>query len=239
MARSMTSMLKLAIGIAFAVVALAFSNFEVATAYLCQGQGAAANSPRIGVSRHGTLYFSAQIDDQTAGRFVVLARNPPIPIARIRINSGGGDVAAAQRMTDAIKPLAGIPMEVPSIGTCQSACVELLAHAPGPLQIAPEATVMFHAQASRIGLATCGPCGLNNRIMVWLSMHVPVWNRNRRRMLPWANSLSEKLPVLFSLCRTNPLDTQHGMTLTGAELNGLRDGSIQPVSLVSKCTQFR
>ncbi len=50
MARSMTSMLKLAIGIAFAVVALAFSNFEVATAYLCQGQGAAVNSPRIGVS---------------------------------------------------------------------------------------------------------------------------------------------------------------------------------------------
>lgn len=77
MARSMTSMLKLAIGIAFAVVALAFSNFEVATAYLCQGQGAAVNSPRIGVSRHGTLYFSAQIHDQTAGRFVVLARIRP------------------------------------------------------------------------------------------------------------------------------------------------------------------
>lgn len=232
----MISMLELAIGIAFAVLALAFSNFEVATAYLCQGQGTAGNPPRIGVSRHGTLYFSAQIDDQTAGRFVALARNPPIPIARIHINKGG-DVAAARLMTDAIKPLAGIPMEVPSIRTCQSACVELLAHAPGPLQIAHEATIMFHAEASRIGLATCGPCGLSNRIMVCLSMHVPIWNRDRRRMLPWANSLSEKLPVLFSLCRINPLDTQNGMTVTGAELNGLRDGSVQPTSLVSRCPQ--
>ncbi len=158
-----------------------------------------------------------------------------MPIARVRINSGGGDVAAAQRMTDAIRPLVGIPMELPSIGTCQSACVELLAHAPGPLRIAPEATIMFHAQASRIGLATCGPCGLNNRITVWLSMHVPVWNRNRRRMLPWARLLSDKLPVLFSLCRTNPLDTQRGMTLTGAELNGLRDGSIPSNRLLGKC----
>ena len=234
-ARPLRSMLKLVAGVPLALGALAFSTFEVSTAYLCQGQAAAGNPPRIGVSMHGTLYFSAQIDDRTASEFVVLAENPPKPIARVRINSGGGDVAAAQRMTEAIKPLVGIPMELPNIGTCQSACVDLLAHAPGPLRIAPEATIMFHAQASRIGLATCGPCGLNNRIMVWLSMHVPIWNRHRRRMLPWAGLLSDKLPVLFSLCRVNPLDTQTGMTLTGAELNGLRDRSIQPGQLLGRC----
>lgn len=138
-------------------------------------------------------------------------------------------------MSDAIRPLVGIPMEVPSIGTCQSACVELLANAPGPIRIAPEATIMFHAKATRIGLATCGLCGMNNRVIVWLSMHVPIWNRNRRAMLPWAQSLSAKLPILFGLCRVNPLDTQAGMTLTGAQLNGLREGTIQPESLRSVC----
>ena len=94
---------------------------------------------------------------------------------------------------------------------------------------------MFHAKATRIGLATCGLCGVNNRVIVWLSMNVPMWNHNRRAMLPWAKSLSDKLPILFSLCRINPLDTHEGMTLTGAQLNGLREGTLQPKDLRSAC----
>ena len=150
--RRLRSMLLSVTGIIPAVAALAFSAFEISTAYLCRRRGAAGNSPRIGVSLHGLPYFSAQIDDRMADAFVALAKHSSMPIARIRINSGGGDVAAVRRMTDAIKPLVGVPMELPTIGTCRSACVsacvELLAHAPGPLRIAPEATVMFHAQAS-------------------------------------------------------------------------------------------
>lgn len=45
---------------------LALSWFSIATTLRCESQAGAGNPPRIGVSLHGTLYFSAQIDDQMA-----------------------------------------------------------------------------------------------------------------------------------------------------------------------------
>ena len=68
--------------------------------------------------------------------------------------------------------------------TCQSACVGLLALAPGTISVAPTATLMFHSAAQRVGLGTRGPCGWLNEVTIrigrWLQPSTP-------EMLPWAS----------------------------------------------------
>jgi hypothetical protein len=111
---------------------------------------------------------------------------------------------------------------------------------------------MFHSEAYRTGLAERGFCGVANVMTVWATPVVLWLGRQilwlRRHigwesppmdsppiMLDWAARLSARLPTLFDLCPVNPLRTQSGMTLTGAELAGLRDGSLPPSALTAKC----
>ena len=56
-----------------------------------------------------------------------------------------------------------------------------------------------------------------------------------RLMAGPAALLSPALPALFLLCRVHPLDSEAGMTLTGAQLNGLRAGTTALADLVGLC----
>jgi len=56
------------------------------------------------------------------------------------------------------------------------------------------------------------------------------------RSVTWKSQvLSPELPKLFALCRANPLDTDTGMFLTGADISDLREGKIRPADLVGRC----
>lgn len=59
----------------------------------------------------------------------------------------------------------------------------------------------------------------------------------RHVMADWADKLSPRLNELMALCKVNPLDTYTGVTLSGAEFNGLIDGSIAPTVLTGACPE--
>jgi hypothetical protein len=152
-------------------------------------------------------------------------------IKEVRITSYGGVLNAAINLASVIAPLGPIPIKVTE--TCQSACIGFLAMTPGPKQIDPSAVLMFHASAT-----IASPQKNTPRCWCWTSidnLFASLVHDGANVMLPWAKKLDEQLPILFSLCPHNPLDTNTGMYLTGQEYNELHDGLIMPNTLRSKC----
>ena len=180
----------------------------------------------------GTLQIAGGIDGAMMAAVAKALDDAKAPVRRVQLASPGGQEAAMEELAQLLVPLHATT-EVPEGKTCQSACVGLLALSSGPVIVAPTATLIFHSGARRVGLAGSGICGCLNRVTVWLGGHVipdttPV-------MLPWAQALNDKLPALFAACEQDPLRTPDGMTLSGAELNGLRDGTIPPEALLRHC----
>jgi len=153
-------------------------------------------------------------------------------IKRIQITSYGGVTNSADDLVFAVARLGAVPIEVPL--TCQSACIDFLAKTRGPKIIAPSALLMFHS-----GARSSGPKRHDLRCFgsTISDFFANLDSGTRHEMLPWAAALNDKLPGLFSLCPTHPLDTQSGMFLTGQEYNDLREGRIKAESLIVKCPQ--
>lgn len=203
-------------------------------------QAGGSDTAGIGVDGSGVLHFRAAIDAVTAAKFLQEVNRHEGSIRLVSISSGGGMKDQADRMTDILKRrLAGVPIEVPNDATCQSGCIELISAHFGPLRIGPGATLMFHSEAARVGLANCGLCGLLNDAAVSISMMVPKRSTDQRLMATWANDMSPKLVELLNLCKLDPLRTTGGMTITGADFLALQAGEISPSSLVLKCPKSR
>ena len=223
---------------AFLAACLAWSGGAV----LC----AAPGSYRPGsasIENDGTLRIVGGIDQQLAGLVRDTLAQAQHPVTRVTLNSYGGQTRAMQEIA-AMLGTTGALVEVPAGATCQSACVGLLANAPGPVMVAPTATLMFHAERLRFGLASQGPCGWMNVTAVWISKALAKvgalfamlqGQKVTPVMQPWAQQLSPGLPKLFALCPTDPLETDRGIVLTGADLDGLRKGNASPEALVDRC----
>lgn len=253
--------------IAGRVVAVAGLMLAVALLSYAAGGVVCANpvttpAPVVKMVGPGSLGITGGIDKRMVAALKSTLASAHAPIRRILLNSFGGDTDQMTQIAAILLPFHATT-EVPDHATCQSACVGLLAHASGPVVVAPTAKLMFHSAAIRFGLASHGPCGLINNITVsidlggrWLAataldiareLLVPIASYFRwdsvvsflspaePAMLPWARRLTPQLPILFELCKHNPLRTTRGMFLTGAEFNGLRDGTIAPARLVPRC----
>jgi hypothetical protein len=190
-------------------------------------------APRVERVDTGTVVFDATIDPQSASTLIDILHNSRLHITKLVLNSAGGFAPDSERIFEAVKHLAGLRIWVPAHATCQSACIRILAASPDTVDVDPTATLMFHAAVDRVSLSDCKICVLNNRLIVWASMRLP-WH-DHRAMLPWATTLSAKLPELFSMCSIHPLDTPQGITVTGAEFAGLRNGGILPGALTQHC----
>lgn len=154
-------------------------------------------------------------------------------VRRVYLDSVGGQVVAMRQVVRVIAPLHA-QVIVPDGATCQSACVGILA-AADTVKIASDATLMFHADVSQIGPSNAGICGCINRAAALLSLAYRKWRGRQPVMLSWARQLSGRLPELFAACPVNPLGTLEGITLSGAQFNGLRDGLLTPKDLVQRC----
>ncbi len=191
---------------------------------------AASPNPSSGarLADDGTLTISGAIDPAMIDNIRNALVSATRPIRAIAINSPGGLVDLLPPIEALLQPL-HVPVEVPSGAACQSACVGLLAASAQGIVIAPTATLMFHSEAKQYG-STAGPlCGCVANALWWLSIR---FRFSEPVMMPWARELSESLPVVFGLCKRNPLYTRRGITISGAEFNGLRDGSISPSMLL-------
>lgn len=195
------------------------------------------------IDSDGTLRIVGFIDEQLARSVRDALAQATIPVTRVTLNSRGGQSEAMQEIARTLKTTQAV-LEVPAGATCQSACVGLLAKAPGQIVIAPNATLMFHAERSRVGLADQGPCGWLNAIGVWIQrILAPIddWfaqlqGRDTTPVMQlWAQQLSPELPKVFALCPTNPLETDQGIFLTGSDVNSLREGEVKPEDLIKRC----
>ena len=202
-------------------------------AWYCSRQHA-EGIPYLAKVVNGVLLIQEGIDSKLAMMVEVAIHSTRDPIQRIKINSGGGQEKPKDQISAALADLGAIPIEVPPGTICYSACVAILVHAKGSIDIAPSATLMFHSSATRIGLSGSGFCGCLNKVSVWLSSFTTPESQ-RRVMLPWAEALSPKLPLLFGMCAVYPLDSANGMFLKGSELSGLKEGQIRAEDLVSRC----
>ena len=191
----------------------------------------------------GTLRIVGGIDQQLASLVRDTLSQAQHPVTHVTLNSYGGQTNAMQEIAAMLRTT-GALVEVPAGATCQSACVGLLANAPGPIVVAPTATLMFHAERLRFGLASQGPCGWMNVSAVWISRALAELGAlfamlQGQKVTPimqsWAQRLSPELPRLFALCPTDPLETDRGMFLTGADLDALRKGNASPEALVGRC----
>jgi len=187
--------------------------------------------PTAKIDADGTLRLAGSINATLVAAARKAIGQAGSPVRKVDLDSYGGFDASMYQLADLLRSLDTV-IEVGPGETCQSACVGLLALAPGTISVAPTATLMFHSAAQRVGLGTRGPCGWLNEVTIrigrWLQPSTP-------EMLPWAERLSDTLPKLFNACRRNPLTTMGGMVLTGGEFNGLRDGTVHPEDLTGRC----
>ena len=194
------------------------------------GTSASAAPTTAHVEGDGTLTIKGGIDDKLVVAVRKALGEGTQPIQRISIDSFGGVERSMDELARILFPL-HVETEIPEGAICESACIGLLTKASGPVVVKPTAILMFHSAAWRFGLAEHGFCGSLNRVLVATS-------RPSRDMLPWARQLSDKLPVVFALCGRNPLDTDKGMMLTGAEFNGLQQGTVSPEQLLNRCPEW-
>lgn len=195
---------------------------------------ARAAPPYVVRVRDKTLYIQGTIDEVLANMVETTVHTSKEPITQIKLISQGGQEVARSRISSYLADLKDVPLEIPDRAICWSACIGILANAPGPVKVSAAATLLFHAGIKRVGLASSGFCGCLNRLFVWFS---PLTSSEgeRRVMLPWATTINDKLPSLFKLCKKYPLDSEEGMLLTGAELDKLKAGKIEPEALVDHC----
>jgi hypothetical protein len=187
--------------------------------------------PTAKIDADGTLRLAGSINATLVAAARKAIGQAGSPVRKVDLDSYGGFDANMYQLADLLRSLDTV-IEVGPGETCQSACVGLLAFAPGTISVAPTATLMFHSAARRVGLGTGGPCGWLNEVTVWIGRW---FQPSTPEMLPWAERLSDTLPKLFDACRRNPLTTPGGMVLTGAEFNGLRDGTVHPEDLTGRC----
>lgn len=206
------------------------------TSIHCSSQKA-EGSEYIARVRDRALEVQGGFDAVLVGMVEKAIRSADGPITKIRINSVGGQEEALNQIRTLFSKLGNIPIEVPDKMICQSACVGVLAHASGPVEVGPAATLMFHAGAKRYGLASTGLCGGLNRVSVAISSYITPQS-TRRTMLPWAAALSDDLPRLFALCKVHPLDSDQGMSLSGDEFNALKKGEMKPEDLLERCPSY-
>ena len=121
----------------------------------------------------------------------------PVPVSRVAVNSTGGETSSVADLAALLRPRA-LALSVGPGDTYQSDRIGLTGVG---CDVAPAATLMFHASAVRVGLATTGGCGWLNA----MTMLVAGRFRSSADMLPWARRLSPKLPKLFDACPRNPL----------------------------------
>jgi hypothetical protein len=187
--------------------------------------------PTAKLDADGTLRLAGSINATLVAAARKAIGQAGSPVRKVDLGSYGGFDANMYQLANLLRSIDTV-IEVGPGETCQSACVGLLAYAPGRISVAPTATLMFHSAAQHVGLGTRGSCGWLNevttRIGRWFQPSTP-------EMLPWAERLSGTLPKLFNACRRNPLTTPGGMVLTGAEVNGLRDGTVHPEHLTGRC----
>ena len=187
--------------------------------------------PTAKIDADGTLRLAGSINATLVAAARKAIGQAGSPVRKVDLDSYGGFDASMYQLADLLRSLDTV-IEVGPGETCQSACVGLLALAPGTISVAPTATLMFHSAARRVGLGPGGPCGWLNEVTVWIGRW---FQPSTPEMLPWAERLSDALPKLFDACRRNPLTTPGGMVLTGAEFNGLRDGTVHPEDLTGRC----
>jgi hypothetical protein len=187
--------------------------------------------PTAKIDPAGTLRLAGSINATLVGATRTAIEHAQSPIRKVDLDSYGGVETNMHELVDLLRSL-DVVIAVGPGETCQSACVGLLAFAPGKILVAPTATLVFHSAALRVGLGTGGPCGWLNVVTIWIGRW---FQSSTPEMLPWAERLSDRLPTLFNACRRNPLTTLGGMILSGAEFNGLRDGTIHPEELTNRC----
>jgi hypothetical protein len=102
--------------------------------------------PTAKIDADGTLRLARSIN----ATFVAAARKAVgqagSPARNVDLGSYGGFDANVYQLADLLRSLDTV-IEVGPGETCQSACVGLLAFAPGRISVAPTATPMFHSAA--------------------------------------------------------------------------------------------
>jgi hypothetical protein len=102
--------------------------------------------PTAKIEADGTLRLAGSIN----ATFVAAARKAigqaGSPVRKVDLGSYGGFDANMYQLADLLRSLDTL-IEVGPGEICQSACVGLLAFAPGRISVAPTASLMFHAAA--------------------------------------------------------------------------------------------
>ena len=205
----------------------------LSTVVYCSATG--ITSTRLDAANNsGTIRITGGLDQSMVHMVTRAIAESHTPIHLVLLNSFGGQTEAMQDINQLLRPLHPEIM-VPAGATCQSACIGVLADASNGFSISATATLMFHSAADRVGFTSTGLCGCLNRVSAYVTTLVRKRSGRTPDMLPWAQALSNRLPVLFAACPVNPLYTMQGLTLTGAEFNNLRAGALQPRDLLSHC----
>ena len=117
--------------------------------------------PTAKIDADGTLRLAGSINATFVAAAWKAIGQAGSPVRKVDLDSYGGFDANMYQVADLLRSLDTV-IEVGPGETCQSACVGLLALAPGTISVAPTATLMFHSAARRVGLGTGGPCGWLN-----------------------------------------------------------------------------
>ena len=102
--------------------------------------------PTAKIDADGTLRLAGSINATLVAAARKAIGQAGSPVRKVDLDSYGGFDANMYQLADLLRSLDTV-IEVGPGETCQSACVGLLALAPGTISVAPTATLMFHSAA--------------------------------------------------------------------------------------------
>ncbi|WP_146160907.1 hypothetical protein [Ensifer sp. NM-2] len=216
-------------------VALAFGTFAVTVfvVYACNNLVA----PKLPTSERllsgDTLRVPSRINQQTAGEFLDVLSKHRGEIERIEAKGYGGEAEAAATIAEAIRST-GLKPVVPDGTGCVSVCVGVLVES-GSTDVADQGYVLFHAGriTARNDASACVVCRLaSNALDAIVGPLTPPSTVGAMQI--WAKAFSPALPAFFDSCTINPLSTEEGMALSGAQLKAISAGNSPSCNALSK-----
>ncbi|MGO7035108.1 hypothetical protein ACCT19_30220 [Rhizobium ruizarguesonis] len=170
-----------------------------------------------------TLRVPSYINQKTAGEFLEVLSKHKGEIKRIEAKGYGGEANAAATIVEAIRST-GLKPVVPNGTGCVSACVGILVES-GSTEVADQGFVLFHAGKTRArnDASACVACRIASNVVD--AVVGPFTPRSTiSAMQVWAKAFSPALPPFFDSCTINPLSTEQGMALSGAQLKAISAG---------------
>lgn len=170
-----------------------------------------------------SLRVPSRVNQKTAQEFVEALSKHRGEIKRIEAKGFGGEAEAAETIIEAIRST-GLKPVVPDRAGCVSACVGILVES-GSTEVADQGFVLFHSgrTRSRNDASACIACQiLSDAVDVIVGPFTPPSTTDA--MQPWAKTLSPALPAFFESCAINPLATDQGMALSGAQIKAISAG---------------